>query len=109
MKKLLILMISIIATLSFNGCDTFSEVKPEVLAKYPECVVMMNAGEIYKGDKDKSGTVTPLTECLKSIKRQRCAREVFKTFTESKDHKIYSVDWGCSKEKMNQFNECMLK
>jgi len=59
----IILFFSAIALLMlFCGCDSFKPVKGEALMEYPECVVMLNSGEIYKGDKDKSGTVTPDAE-----------------------------------------------
>lgn len=91
-----------------TGCDSFKEVQPQVLTDYPECVVMLNTGEIYKGaDKDKSGTVLPVAECLSSIKRQRCAMEVFNKLTYCNGKKIYVIDWGADKDKMSQFNDCM--
>jgi len=96
-------------TAFFCGCDSFKEVKPDVLSDYPECIVMMNAGEIYKGsDKDKSGTVLPVSECLNSIKRQRCAMEVFNKQIECNGKKIYVVDWDDEKG-MYKFNDCMSK
>lgn len=100
---LLIILVIIMAVI-LSGCSTFSPVKENVLSEYPECVVMLNAGEIYKKSDDKSGTVNPLSACISSIKRGRCAREVFN----KKVDNIYVVEWD-SKEKMALFNECLLK
>jgi hypothetical protein len=105
----ILLFICMAVALVFSGCDSFKPVKQEVLSEYPECVVMLNAGEIYKGDKDKSGTVSPVTKCLDSIKRQRCAMEVFNKQVDCNGKKIYVVDWGADKDRMNQYNECLLK
>jgi hypothetical protein len=113
MKKnealIIMLLFSIALIMLFCGCDSFKPVKQEILSEYPECVVMLNSGEIYKGDKDKSGTVSPVTDCLKAIKRQRCAMEVFNKQIDCNGKKVYVIDWEADRDKMNSFNECLLK
>jgi hypothetical protein len=80
-------------------CNTFTPVKPQLLAEYPECIVFLNSGEVYRKGEDKSGTVLPVDACLNAIKRQRCAKEVF---GES------GVIWS-DKDKMYLFNDCLTK
>lgn len=104
-----LLFVCMLSVMLFSGCDSFKPVKQEVLSEYPECIVMLNSGEIYKGDKDKSGTVSPVIECIKAVKRQRCAIEVFNKTVDCNGKKVYVVDWGADKDKMNEFNECMVK
>ena len=108
-KFIHVFIICIISVFFYTGCDSFKPVKSEVLSDYPECVVMLNSGEIYKGDKDKSGTVSPVTECLKAVKRQRCAMEVFNKQIDCNGKKIFVVDWNAEKDKISNYNECLLK
>lgn len=104
---IMILLSLLVIILIATGCDTFKPIKGESLSEYPECIVMLNTGEIYKGDKDKSGTVSPVISCLDSIKRQRCAMEVFNKKILCGKKEIYVVDWDDT-TKMPKFNACLL-
>ena len=104
MKRLgfFVVMIFSLLAMSMVGCNTFNEIGEKQLSSYPECVVMLNSGEIYKTSKDKSGTVNPLSACLKSIDRQRCAMEVWG----KEENSPAKVDWSDEK-KLLLFYKCM--
>ncbi len=105
---LIILCILCMIMIWLTGCSSFNEKSPQILEDYPECVVMLNTGEIYKGDKDKSGTVSPVNSCLDAIKRRRCAIEAFNKFVTVNEKSYYVVDWS-DKAGLERYNACMLR
>jgi hypothetical protein len=103
-KIIFIICIAVALIMFFCSCNSFNPIGKTELSEYPECMVFLNTGELYKKVEEKSGTVLPVDACLKAIKRNRCVMEVFQKKIDNK----YVADWT-DKEKIYQFNECLLK
>jgi hypothetical protein len=98
MEKIIIILTAITLT----ACNSFNPVEKEALSSYPECVLLLNMAEAYKAGVDKSGVVLSSDACLKAIKRERCAKEVF----QKKIDDCYVIDWS-DKDKIAIFDACM--